>query len=163
MSLKEEIDKLIEAERKGLEVADQRALEHRERQRQHFAPLAALLAEIKASVEPKYLDAVVYEDRAIVKVGRPFHGLFEVALRWEIAPYNFGAPLERCVSHERPGFCVEETRWYNFEHAVFESQHVFADAAAVAEYLIAEIAKEVALYEHQEAIVRGPGGSRSQP
>jgi hypothetical protein len=115
MSLKEEIDKRIEAERERLEVAAQKEREYYERQRQRFAPLAALLAEIKASVEPKYLNATVSEGLAIVRVGRLSGGQSEVALKWEIAPNgpDTSVDLGQCVSPGQHGFRIEETRYYN--------------------------------------------------
>jgi len=137
MSLKEEIERRIEAERERLEVSAQKAREHYERQRQRFAPLTALPAEIKASVEPKYLNATVSEGFAIVRVGRPSKGRFEVALNWEIAPNgpDTSADFGQCVSPAQAGFRIEETRYYNMTSEFSESQHVFADARAVGEYL----------------------------
>lgn len=153
MSLKDEIERIISAERKKLEVKDKDHADHHERQCQRFQSMRVLLQEIVASVQPDYLQAQINEWSATLELGDKKRGRHAYPhIRWKIEPYQ-----ELALSNddtpffeEKPGFRVEEMRnhFYLPEPEIEENTYVFATETETAQYLVTEIAKEVAQHRH---------------
>ena len=70
MSLKDELDKSVRVERAKLETADRLDAEFPERQRQRFRALRALVEELGAVGDPRFLRTQIEDDGATVEVGR---------------------------------------------------------------------------------------------
>jgi len=94
MSLKDEIEKLIRAERDKLETRDQKNREFYERQGQRFIPMRVIIEEIPKSVEPEYIRVSIQESDARIELGQKnSKGYFEEDVRWEIEPnYEWQPP-----------------------------------------------------------------------
>lgn len=155
MSLKDEIEKLISAEQSKLENRDEKHSRFHERQRQRFAPLRAVLEEICASVDSKYLESRIGDDSIILELGRIEGSSRSTDVRWRIEP-NYGVrfPAEAGDSlfFEEPGFRVEETKYYRYaEFDMVENTKAFEDEQAVSQYLVRKIAEQVAHYRHIES------------
>ncbi len=151
MSLKDEIDKLIQAERKKLKVKDQADEEHHERQRRRFTTMHAVLREIAESIDTQYLEARLDDSRATIKVGKKTRETYwETDIRWLIEP-NWGLGGEIGTFEVRPGFRVEETEYFKYpEREILEETRTFKSESEVAEYLLPKIAEKVAFYRHLE-------------
>lgn len=152
MGLKEEIERVVAAERQKLAARDQSHAEYHEVQRRRFQPMRALLEELAASVEPTYLEIQLDESSATLEVGDKGKQHSNIDIRWEIEPdYEIASPIDegQGLFREKSGFRVDEKKYYYMpEYEVFESTRKFATEAEVAEYLIREIAKELAQYRH---------------
>jgi hypothetical protein len=95
MSLKDEIENLIKAERDKLETLDQKSREFYERQRQRFIPMRVIIEEISKSVEPEYIRVLIHESDAEIKLGRRNSiGHFEEDIRWQIEPNYEWQPFQ---------------------------------------------------------------------
>lgn len=152
MSLKDEIEKIIQAERKKLEIRDQKSNEFRQRQKELFKPMVALLNEMKESFEQKYLEVKIYDDRARIKSGYLKGGLFNCQNQWTVQPnFRISVPIQidepLC---DEPGFKVEEINRESFGIPAFEQTLTFETETDTIEYLIKEIARDVAENRHLE-------------
>ena len=149
MSLKDEIEKLIQAEQEKLDVEDKRDKDFHERQSKRFKPLAILLKEVANSVEKEFLDVEIFEDKAWVRIGIKGDEGFEVRTNWEVEP-NFGRYTahreDGILFYVEPGFRVEETVWLKWD--VQENKLTFDTEQELIEYLVKKISKEVANQRH---------------
>ena len=149
MSLKDEIEKRIQAEQEKLDVEDQRDKDFHERQSKRFKPLAILLKEVVNSVEKEFLDSEIIEYKAWVSVGIRGDEGFEVRTHWEVEQ-NFGSHTthreDGILFYEEPGFRVEETVWLKWD--VQENKLTFDTEQELIEYLVKKISKEVASQRH---------------
>lgn len=156
MGLKDEIEKLIQAERQKLESRDRQHTEYQERQRQRFQPLKALLTEVAASVEPEFIDPRISEDSGVIEIRRKKEGPGFADIRWKIEPdfeVRFHAEKGESLFEPKNGFRVEETEYYRYpESDMSERTHRFEAERNVAEYLIAKITEKVAFYRHLDKI-----------
>jgi len=145
MSLKDEIEKLIQAEQEKIKSRDKQHADYQQRQRDRFVAMRAILKEITESIEPKYIESRIGDDSARIKIGRDAY--------WNIQPnydIRFGAASEESLFYEKPGFKVEEKMYY--VNDMFEDIKTLSDENEVAEYLIKEITEKVAHYRHLEAL-----------
>ena len=62
MSLKDETEKMIQAEREKLESRDEKDQEYKARQKERFKPLRALIEELVATIEPEYIEMTTIRD-----------------------------------------------------------------------------------------------------
>ncbi len=156
MSLKDEIEKLIQQEQRKIEERDQRDAEYHERQRQRFQPLRAFLEELVASVDTNHIKSRIFDGYATLDVGRKKKDDFLLEITWEIKP-NFGftssAEKGESLFYEQPGFHVEETHYFDApEYHVSESTHIFDTEQETAEYIIKKIAEQMAHYRHGDEL-----------
>ena len=156
MSLKDEIEKLIRAEQANVHDRDNKHSDYRQRQRDRFASLRAVLEEISMSVDSQYLKAKIGADSATMELGRTEGSSWSTDTRWRIKPnyeVKFGAKTGESLFHEKPGFELEEAVYYRFpEYDVSEKTQVFPDEQAISEYLIKNIAVKVAHYKHLDSL-----------
>lgn len=149
MSLRDEIEKMIQAEKAKLEVRDQKQEDYCETQRNRFVPLKEVLREITSPIDPKYIDISISDDRAIISMG--YHGK---DLRWVIEPdfeVCFRAASDESLFESRPGFRLEETI-YHYVGDFSESTQKFDSQQSLVEYLVAEIVKKAAHFLHLDSI-----------
>ncbi len=153
MSLKDELDKIVRAERAKLETADRLDGEFPARQRERFSVLRALVEELVAAADSRFLRAQIEDDGATIEVGRLKRDLssFVTDMQWEMrANYtiHFDATSFSYRFRDEPGFRVAETGCPRFpaDDAVttmleFESESLLIDhlvraiATRIAEYL----------------------------
>src|SRR3989338_6511280 len=114
MSLKDEIEKIIHAERKNLESRDQKDREFNERQRDRFQPLRTLLNELIASIDPTYLEAWIGDSDARIDVGsrKGDWEHLETDEGWNIEPnhtMNTRGDKNESLFNDAPGFNVPKT------------------------------------------------------
>jgi len=156
ISLKEEIEKLIQSEQQKTEERDQKHADHRDRQRNRFRPLRTLLEELVAAVEPNYIKSHILNDRVTIEIGRKEGDYFSADKRWEIQPdYGVRLTAEKGDSlvYEKPGFRVEERNYYHTpEFDVSEYTHTFETEQETAQYVIKQIAEQVAHYRYLESL-----------
>lgn len=157
MSLKDEIEKIIGAERTNLEIWHQKNAEYHLRQRARFAPMAAVLQEIAKSIEPIYLSTSITETRAVLEIGQQDRPNFTPDLRWEIEP-NYGIDWRgesgHSEFHEEAGVRVTKTKYcYWPEYSEFRSEEIYEGEDRLAKDLIENIAKEVARYRHSQSSI----------
>ena len=162
MSLKDEIENIIRTERGKLENRDQGNREYRERQRDRFQPLRALLEEFVTAIGPKYLKANIGDDRAIIEVGRRKKDseYLECDYRWTIEP-DYGIKMRSDASEslfeEKAGVRVEEKQYFRFpEYDTSEKAHHFEADEEAFQHLVETTAKEVAHYQHLEKQIEEP-------
>lgn len=167
MSLKDEIEKLIQKEQQKIEERDQKHVEYHERQRQRFHSLRFLLEELVASLDSQHIKSCIYDDRAILEVGKQKADYFTAETRWEIEPnfdVIFQAEKDESLFHEQPGFRVEETNYYEFpEYGVSEHNYVFNTEQETAEYIIKKIAEKMAQYRHLEKLAKKHANNSKSP
>lgn len=147
MSLKDEIEKLIQQEQQKIEEFGQRLSEFSGRQRLRFQSFRTLLEEIVASVDTKHIEARISDERATLQVGKRKDGHFFTEIRWEIEPNNNG------LLCEQPGYSVEETHYYEFpEYDVLEHKLVFNNEQETADHIVKKIAEKMAHYRHLDKL-----------
>ena len=146
MSLKDEISKLIQAEREKLQDKE----EFHERQQRRFTTMRTVLSEIAESIDAKYLNADLRDSWAIIEVGKLSRSgdVWETDISWHIEP-NFRSGGVKRPLIDMPGFMVEETMTVrNPEYETIEQRRAFKSESEVAEYLLPKIAEQVAFYQH---------------
>lgn len=154
MSLKDEIDKHIHAERSKLEQKDLATKNYREKQLLRFQPMRRTLQEIVQSIAPEYLESELDECDARIKIGlrNATRGDFNELISWHIEPnFRIGKRDEASEGWliEEPGFQVEETEIHEPPGAeLIENTHTFNNEAEVAQHIVPIIVKHVALHEY---------------
>lgn len=157
MSLKREIEKIIQAEREKLESRDREHNDYHNRQRDRFQPLRALLDELVASIDPAHLKASIRDYRATIQVGttRSDSAYFSADARWQIQPnydVRFEAVKGESVFQESPGFRVEENVYHRDpEYSTSEKNLTFNTEEQVISYLLGKVAEQIAFYQHLRA------------
>jgi len=154
MTLKDELDEIVRVERAKLEAADRRDAEFPERQRQRFGVLRALIEELGAAGDPRFLRAQVEDDGATVEVGRLKRDLssFVTDMQWEMRPNystHFDATSLSYRFRDEPGFKLAETRCPRFpaDDAV-TTMLVFESETLLIGHLLRVIAGRIAEYLH---------------
>jgi hypothetical protein len=92
MSLKDEIDKLIQAERSKLDQKEVATKIYGEKQQQRFQPMRRTLEEIVQSIAPSYMESEFGERDARIKLGLrdATSGYLKEEISWHIEPnYRF--------------------------------------------------------------------------
>ncbi len=156
MSLRDEIEKLISAEKSNLEDRDKKHADYYQRQRDRFASLRVVLEEISVSINSKYLKSRIGDHSATMYLGRNQGSSWLTDIRWRIEPnydVRFRPEAGESLFHEEPGFTVEETQYYRLpEDDTLESSKNLPNEQAASEYLIRKIAEKVAHYHHLESL-----------
>jgi len=161
MSLKDEIEKIIQSERKKLESRDQKHKEHWERQRERFRPMRALLEKVVNAVDQEHVEVRFSEDDAIIEVGtkRLEDGCFEEDVRWKVQP-NFVVKLFPSSGEgfleEESGFRVEEAitcRQPEIDYR--EKALIFGTESEAVQYIIKKMAEQIAHYQHIKSFRTG--------
>ena len=150
MSLKDEIEKLIQAEQQKLDIQGQEDKERLRRAEKRFRPLAALLKEVASSVEKEFLETIILAGNAIVKVGKRENELFYDSIAWEVYPepavfgHQVNGGLGWILKEEngKASFIVNETTYYL--EGMNQKSFTFETEQEVIEYFIKKISKEVA-------------------
>jgi len=149
MSLKNEIEKIIQAERKKLKIQDEKSNEFFQRKKERFKPMTVLLKEVADSFENEYLEIEIYDDSARIEVGKRKDEVFDHRITWTVEP-NSGCSLthqeDGTLFYDEPGFKMEENLWLTDD--VIEKNLTFETEQETVEYLIKEIAKIVAQQRH---------------
>jgi hypothetical protein len=142
-------------ERAKLETADRLDAEFPERQRQRFCALRALVEELGAAADPRFLRTQTEDDGATVAVGCLKRDLssFATDMQWEIRP-NYSVHFDATsLSHrfrDEPGFRVAETRCPRFPaDDAATTMMVFETEASLINHLIRAIATRIAEYLHR--------------
>jgi len=159
MSLKDELEKIVRAERAKLVTADRLDAEFPDRQRQRFRELRGLIEELGAAVDPRFLRAQIEDDGATVEVGHLERDLssFVTDMQWEMRA-NYSVHVEAATSSYRfrdePGFRVAETRCPRFpaDDAV-TSMLVFDTETLLIDHLLRAIATRIAGYLHRAEVL----------
>lgn len=148
MSLKDELDRIIAAERRDLENVDPRSEAFRKSQRDRFAEIRPLLAELADAVDDAYVRVRMSDARVVIDVGdTPTDAdLFEIDGRWELEPNpatRFVAEPGARAAPRKSGFLVWKTLYLRplmdpdyltWDRLEFDSgeeafQYVFQDVA----------------------------------
>ena len=150
MSLKDEIDKLIQTEREKLKSQDQKYEEFYELKRGRFKTMWAVLSEIAQSIDPQLIRAELSHEEdgsATINVGIDLRNeKSDADISWRVEP-NSEITDDMVTYEPTSGFRVEETR-DTFETVT--DVLTFKSESEVAEYLLPLIAEKVALYQHCE-------------
>ncbi len=158
MGLKEELNRLIAAEREKLEARDRQHSAFHDVQRSRFAPLRAALSELAQAVEATCLRLRLHDTSALLELGYERDGHFHTELRCEIQPNfdtDFRAARGASLFREAPGYRVEETQYFEYpEYDTAEHSAVFDDESSLAEHLAQKIAEHVAHRRHLAAIAQ---------
>jgi hypothetical protein len=154
MTLKDEIERIIQAEQKKLDDKDQKQSNYYRIQCERFQPLRKVLEQILESVEKSYLRPQLTDSTATLEVGRVEGGHFLRDVRWEIEPnYKWGVNEELGALRGEPGFRIEETSYcYLPEYSENERSFTLASEQDVAGHLVNTIAKQIAWYRHLETL-----------
>jgi hypothetical protein len=153
MSLKDEMENLIEAKRKELESNDLKEKKETELQYNAFQPMCIKLKEIFSSIEPKYFILTIKKKSATIKLGRDkknvgdfreSHGELFIAPRGEHKDLGNGIEF-----HLLPGFVVQE-KDFGLESRNWSMPHTFETEDAVTNHLLPIIAETVANLRHRE-------------
>jgi hypothetical protein len=93
MTLKNEIDEIINKKRTELQKKDAESKIALDRRIAKFVPMITLLKEIVASIEPQYIQAGYYSFTANISIGRLRDGRFVCKTRREISSLCFLSTL----------------------------------------------------------------------
>jgi hypothetical protein len=158
MSLRNEVEKLIQIEREKIAARERKHDDYHSRQRERFAAIRPVLQELVDSIETGYIRARIDDDLARLDVGKNNDRCFETDIRWEVQP-NFGiraeADKDGGLFYEEPGFRVDETQHYHSlelfhpgSGSASERKLIFPNESQTCEYLITKIVEKVAFYQH---------------
>jgi hypothetical protein len=157
MSLKDKFDNMLRIESAKLETADRLDAEFPERQLQRFRPLRALVEELGAVADGRFLRAEIDDDGATVAVGRlrGESSAFRTDMQWEMRPnysVHFDATSVSYRFREEPGFRMAETRCPRFPaDDAATTMLVFETEVELIDHLIRAIAPRIAKYLHRAA------------
>lgn len=151
MSLKEEIEKLIQIEQERLAVDEQKfaqqVKDYYDMQRDRFAPLAKVLKEVISSVDSTPIEVFFTDSWASIYIGR--------SLSWKIEPnyeYRFEAKRGECNHKAKEGFRLEETKYLvgdgMGDGEIQEKERIFDSQEPLLEYVISVLVKEEARQRH---------------
>ena len=148
MSLKDEVDKLVAAERETLEKQAIGLRTYREKEKAHFLTLRAVLEEMIKAVDPAYLQVRFEDKQATIEVKNPKSSKSE--LRWLIlSGWVEDMPDEAELLDEYCIFVVVEYRrtlWYSDEWV--DTNYRFKTPAEVLQHLLERIPQKIARYQH---------------
>lgn len=146
MSLKDEIDKLIAAERETLAKRDIEDRNFHEQQKAHFLPLRAVLEEMIKAVDPAYLVVGLGVKQATIKVGEYKGNRFEADIEWVISCWPDESPdgeeLEQWV------FSIVETTILSYSKEHMLNKYKFETVEEVIQHLVKKVAEQIAKYQH---------------
>lgn len=158
MSLKDEIDKLIQAEREHLEQRDAKDYEFDELQKARFLPLRAVLEEVIKAVDPAYLRVELKDHQATIEVGKHWDNCFEVDIRWCIEPMStprLEAEAGEALFEAQPGFSIEEVETFQLpEFNQFEHTYTFETEGEVVQHILKKMTENIAHYQQIEESAR---------
>jgi len=155
MNLKDELDEVVRVQRAKLETADRLDAEFPERQHLRFCALRALVEELAAAADPRFLRAEIDGDAATVEVGslKREHSSFITDMQWEMRPnysIHFDATSFSYRFRDEPGFRVAETRCPRFPaDDATTITLVFETEALLVDHLVQAIATRIATYLHR--------------
>lgn len=145
MSLKDEIDKLIAAERETLAKLDTERRNFHEQQKTHFLPLRAVLEEMIKAVDSAYLRVGLGVKQATIGVGEYKGNRFEADIEWLISCWPDESPdgeeLEQWV------FSMVETTILSYSKEHILERYKFETVEAVVQHLVKKVAKQIANYQ----------------
>ncbi len=155
MSLKDEIEKLIQDEQRKIRDRDRETKKYYSKLRECFAPLRKLLEQLVVSIEKPYIKSRIDDQKATLEVGREENGRFLADVRWEIEPHYSTDTADHEESLSQPVvFSIGETHYFRMEDEVLENAERFDTDHAVVEYLMRCIAEKIAHYRHLQSLVR---------
>jgi hypothetical protein len=152
MSLKDEIDKLISAERNALEKQAIESRTYHEKEKTHFLPLRAVLEDMIEAIDPAYLRIRLEDDRATIKMGARNDNNHDADLSWMIVSgWPDDLPEEQELLEELRIFTVIESR----RNIVYPDSYItesckIETAEEVVQYLLKKVAKQIAKYQQVE-------------
>jgi hypothetical protein len=153
MSLKDEIDKLIAAERETLEKQAVEFRTYREKQKAHFLPLRAVLEEMIKAIDPAYLRVRLEDEEATIEVVNPKMNRLNSELFWSIGSgWVDDLPDEEELLEEHRVFSLVEMSRHELYLDVEPLSKVFKfqTTAEVIQHLLKQIAKQIARYQQIE-------------
>ena len=168
MTLKDEVDKLIQVELSKLEQEDVANKNYKEKKQLRFQAMRKTLEEIVQSIAPEYLESRLGSSDARIAIGlrNTTSGDFKKQTSWKIEPnfhFNFrfdGLKPSDPRFIEEPGFRVEEESTYEYpESDSVQHSYTFKTEAEVAQHIVPIIAKHIASYQHLNKRLKGSAGS----
>ena len=156
MSLKNEIQKLIENEQQKLEKNHRERQEAYAQEEKSFQRLRVLLEELVASIDSDHFESYILDYRAVLKIGRLQDDYFEVKQSWEISA-KIDKGLESDETEHLPNtqrsFCVKETHHGRFpDYHDSDQYHSFSAEQETMEYIIKRISEQLAYYRHLDKL-----------
>ena len=156
MGIKEELSKIIDAERQKYEEEDRADDEYSEQKKQRFNPLAAVIKQLADEIPDNYGKVHLHDDRAYISLSRkdPRTGYRETDVNLLLEPNNkHSFTGERYEDILLDGFKVEETNHYHQpEYEAFESTHHFPNEEELMVYVMEVVGKKIAYYQKLEGI-----------
>lgn len=148
MSLKDEIDKLVAAERETLEKQAIGLRTYREKEKAHFLTLRAVLEEMIKAVDLAYLQVRFEDKQATIEVRNPKSSKSE--LRWLImSGWVEDMPEEAELLDEyRIFIVVEYHRTLLCSDEWIDTIYRFKTPAEVLQHLLERIPQKIARYQH---------------
>jgi hypothetical protein len=143
MTLKEEIDAIINQKQAALLKKNAESNIAHDRRIEKFAPMIALLKDIVASIDPQYIQAGYYSFQASISIGRLRDGHFNCMTRWEISGRR-EIKMRTLEFFDLDGYTIHEESYYDEDPFLIELHTNYPDESSVANYLINEISDYVA-------------------
>ncbi len=153
MGLKEELQKIIDAERQNLGDEDVAQDEYSANKKRQFSVLGKLLRELSNELDPQYGEISVSDDFATIVLARK-EGKGEEETQITVEPdydtsLGEGSFLGKFINVD--GFRLEQEDFYQYpEYNTFEKTEKFPTEEAVMEYLLKEIGEKIAYFQHIE-------------
>ena len=149
MSLKDEIETLIQAEQVRLKVKEQRECEYLKTRCVRITALKEILREITSPIEPRYVEVDIDDDCARVRLH--YH---RTGLHWTIKPdsaANFGVESDDNLLESGNGFLLSEII-YHFDGKQSIKEKNFDSLQLLVEYLVSQIVERAAQIRHWQSI-----------
>jgi hypothetical protein len=140
MTLREEVEKLIAAEKARLAAGRQKAQEFHQQQKERMRPLTAALQEIVAALPGDHIKLEEIGALCRICVLSDPAKKFDEEMRFDIEPNWEPISLET-----RSGWKVKETLFCRFpEYEVIEREHKLNSEAEVCDLILPRLAREIA-------------------
>jgi hypothetical protein len=131
MSLKDEIQKLVREKKEALSVIDAERKEYRNREREKFAPLRAMLEDAVRAANSPLIRGSFGSSLATISLldmdGNPSGDMHT----WHIGPNHKGLDKRILELIEAPGFVVECTYWSDFVRSELTDRDTFENESLV--------------------------------
>lgn len=147
MGLKEELDKIVNAERRKLDMHKAATRDFHEGEKRRFAVLANLLRELSQTLDDRYGTILIEDDSAEIRMGGHHARDLVITVRPACKtvtsnPLTFGAA---------EGFWITEKAMWP-EYRKEESMETLSTEQAVIEYLLKKIGKQIAHYQRRDEL-----------
>ena len=145
MSLKHELDKIVELERSKLEKEDNQRELLKDSEIRYFSTLANMLRELEKELDEKYFSFEIGERGATINI------MVSRDVIWDVGYWVISCRLdsdENAVMTHKTGFWLDKRHWRTRKS--IGDYLEFSNESELLEYMLNELSKRIAYYQNMD-------------